>query len=151
VKAIVIIAAVTGLAACTGTDSHPDHPPSQVTFEGNDAILHVEVADTPDARRQGMMGLQDLPTDQGMAFVFDRPVESTFWMKDTVIPLTIAFVDQEGRVIGVRDMEPCWAEPCPRYGVEEPYVLAVEANLGWFRDHEIGPGDRAELKVMAYL
>ncbi len=96
------------------------------------------------------MGVESMPANEGMAFIFDEPVLSPFWMKDTLIPLSIAFVDEEERVIGVRDMQPCEADPCPTYGVDEPYVLAIEANLGWFDDHGIGAGDRAELRTSAY-
>lgn len=96
------------------------------------------------------MGVERLPADEGMAFVFDEPVSSTFWMKDTLIPLSIAFVDEADRVIGVRDMQPCEADPCPTYGVDGPYILAIEANLGWFDEHGIEAGDRAELRMSAY-
>jgi hypothetical protein len=148
-KRIVVITVTAALVACTGSDTNPDRPPSTVTFEGSDAVLSVEVADDAEERRRGLMGVEDLPEDQGMAFVFDEPVSSTFWMKDTLIPLSIAFVDENGRVIGLREMEPCRADPCPTYGADGPYVLAVEANAGWFREHGVQPGDRAELEVMA--
>ena len=78
------------------------------------------------------MGVEQLPADEGMAFVFGGARGSTFWMKDTLIPLSIAFVDEAGRVIDVLDMQPCESDPCPTYGVDEPYVLAIEANIGWF-------------------
>jgi uncharacterized membrane protein (UPF0127 family) len=85
-----------------------------------------------------------------MAFVFDELSDSTFWMRDTLIPLSIAFVDDTGRVIGVRDMEPCEADPSPTYGTDRPFVLAIEANLGWFDRAGIEVGDHAELKMSAY-
>jgi uncharacterized membrane protein (UPF0127 family) len=141
--------ALTGCAGDTIADS-PNRPPSTVAFEGTDALLHVEIADETGEQRRGLMGVRDLPADQGMAFVFDEAVDSTFWMKETLIPLSIAFVDESDRVIGVRDMEPCEIEPCPSYGVAEPYVLAIEANLGWFDEHGVEVGDRAELRVSAY-
>lgn len=149
-KTFALVVALVVLAACSGTDQHPDRPPSTVTFEGTDTLLYVEVADQPAERRQGLMGVEHLPADEGMAFVFDQAVSSTFWMKDTLIRLSIAFIDDEGRVIGLRDMQPCEADPCPSYGVDEPYVLAVEANIRWFQDHGIEAGDSAELRMMAY-
>lgn len=118
-----------------------------MSFEGADALLYVDVADDAEERRRGLMGVESLPADEGMAFVFDEPVSSTFWMKDTLIPLSIAFVDEGGTVIDVLDMQPCETDPCPTFGVGEPYVLAVEANLGWFDDHGVGEGDRAELRA----
>src|SRR4026209_1612463 len=131
--------ALVGLVACGGPDHHPDRPPSTVAFDGSDAVLYVDVADTAQEQQKGLMGVATLPADEGMAFVFEKPVDSTFWMKDTLIPLSIAFVDDSGRMIGVRDMEPCGADPCPTYGANQPFVLAIEANLGWF--------DRAGIEV----
>jgi uncharacterized membrane protein (UPF0127 family) len=78
-----------------------------------------------------------------MAFVWDQPVTASFWMKDTLIPLAIAFVAQDGRIVTIAEMTPCRADPCPTYPAAAPYVLAVEANAGWFDRHAIGEGDSA--------
>lgn len=147
-----IVAAVVVLApmGCTAGDEHRDRPPSEVTFEGSDAVLYVEVADEAEERRRGLMGVHHLPEDEGMAFVFEQPVTTGFWMKDTLIPLSIAFLDEDHRVVGLDEMEPCAAEPCPSYRADEPYVVAIEANAGWFEDHGVQEGDGAELEVMAY-
>jgi uncharacterized protein len=149
---LAALASLVVLMGCAGETigNPPDRPPSTVTFEGTDALLYVDVADQPGEQRQGLMDVDHLPTDQGMAFVYDEPVDSTFWMKDTTIPLSIAFFDENGRLIGMRDMRPCHSDPCPSYGIDEPYVLAIEANLGWFDEHGIEPGDRAKLRVSAY-
>jgi uncharacterized membrane protein (UPF0127 family) len=149
VLAFVSLAFLTGCAG--GTIADPSNrPPSTVAFEGTDALLYVDIADETGEQRRGLMGVEHLPADQGMAFVFHEAVNSTFWMKETLIPLSIAFVDENGRVIGLRDMEPCQSDPCPSYGVAEPYVLAIEANLGWFVEHGIESGNRAKLRVSAY-
>jgi uncharacterized protein len=138
------------LAGCDSSSRSAPVPPSTVTFGGTEATLHVEVADEADEQRRGLMGVGDLPADQGMAFVWSEPVGSTFWMKNTLVPLSVAFVDETGRVIDVLDMEPCEEDPCPKFGISEPYVLAVEANLGWFDDHDVDIGDRAELRTSLY-
>ena len=148
-KTFAVAMALAGLVACSGTDNQTNRPASTVTFDGSDAVLYVAVAETAQEQRRGLMGVESLPADEGMAFVFDEPANSTFWMKDTLIPLSIAFVDENGRVIGLREMQPCEADPCPTYGIEEPYVLAIEANLGWFDAAGIEVGDRAELRVSA--
>ena len=146
---LAALATLTVLAACAGDTgvSSSDRPPSTVTFAGTDARLYVEIADDAQEQRRGLTRVENLPADQGMAFVWTEPVEGTFWMKDTLIPLSIAFVDEGGRVVGIRDMPPCGSDPCPHYGIDEPYVLAIEANLGWFDDHGVELGDRAELQV----
>ena len=149
-KTFAVAISLAGLVACTGTDHIPARPPSTVTFGGSDAVLHVEIADKAYEQRKGLMGVETLPADEGMAFVFDGPSDTTFWMRDTLIPLSVAFVDDAGRVIGVRDMAPCEADPCPTYGIDRPFVLAIEANLGWFDRAGIEVGDRAELRVSAY-
>ena len=113
--------------------------------------LWVDVADEDGERRRGLMEVEHLPADEGMAFVFDEPVSGGFWMKNTLIPLSIAFVGEGGNVVGVLDMEPCEADPCPSYGIDDAYVLAIEANQGWFEDNGIGVGDRAELQTSGGL
>ena len=149
-KTFAVAISLAGLVACGGTDHHSDRPPSTVVFDGSDAVLHVDVAETSQEQERGLMGVETLPNDVGMAFVFDGLTDSTFWMKDTLVPLSIAFVDDSGRVIGVRDMQPCDSDPCPTYGIDRPYVLAIEANLGWFAEAGIEVGDRAELRVSPY-
>jgi uncharacterized membrane protein (UPF0127 family) len=151
-RILAVLVSLTALAACAddAVRNPPPRPSSTMTFGGTDATLSVEVADETDEQRRGLMGIEHLPADQGMAFVWPEPVNGTFWMKDTLIPLSIAFVDEGGRVIDVLDMQPCETDPCPTYGVGEPYVLAIEANLGWFDDHSIGAGDRAELGASLY-
>ena len=149
-KFFAVAMTLAGLVTCGGIDSQTNRPASTVTFDGSGAVLYVAVADTAQEQQKGLMGVEMLAADEGMVFVFDEPANSTFWMKDTLIPLSIAFVDESGRVIGVRDMQPCEADPCPTYGIDEPYVLAIEANLGWFDRAGIEGGDHAELKVSAY-
>ena len=149
-KILTVAVVLAGLVACSGTDTYPDRPPSTVAFDNVDALLYVDVADDADEQRRGLSGIEQLPADEGMAFVWPEPVGSAFWMKDTLIPLSIAFVDESGSVIDVLDMQPCESDPCPTYGVDESYVLAVEANLGWFDDHGVGAGDRAELRTSLY-
>ena len=147
-RIIIALVSLILVGACTDDAPEPSDalPGSTMTFGGTDATLAVDLADDPQERRKGLMGIEELPADHGMAFVWPGPVDSTFWMKDTLVPLSVAFVDESGLVIDVLDMEPCDTDPCPSYGIDEPFVLAVEANLGWFDDHGVGAGDRAELQ-----
>jgi len=133
------------LTACAQDDPPTsDDAVGTITFEGG-TTLDVRVADDPDERASGLMGVESLPDDEGMAFDFgDQPQTGEFWMKDTLIPLSIAFVDEGRRIVTILEMEPCEAEPCPTYGSDEPYVRAIEANAGWFERHGIEVGDRIE-------
>ena len=95
------------------------------------------------------MGRTALPSDQGMVFVFDRPTTDGFWMKNTLIPLSIAFWDERNRVVAILDMPPCRDDLCPTYEPDQPYVGAVEANLGYFEDHSIEVGDQVKFTEQA--
>jgi uncharacterized membrane protein (UPF0127 family) len=109
-------------------------------------VLHVEIAETEAARQRGLMDRTSLAPDTGMAFLFDSPVQTSFYMKDTLIPLSIAFWDQTRRIVTILDMAPCRANPCPDYYAQRPYVGAVEANQGFFSEHGIAIGDEVELE-----
>ena len=106
----------------------------------------MEIAETDAARQRGLMGRTSLARDAGMAFLFDAPVEAGFYMKDTLIPLSIAFWGQDSAIVAILDMEPCRADPCPDYFAGRAFVGAAEANQGFFAEHGIGVGDRVELE-----
>jgi uncharacterized protein len=107
--------------------------------------LRVQIAETEQDRQSGLMGARHLDADAGMAFLFDGTTSATFWMKDTLIPLSIAFWQPDGRIVAVLDMTPCHADPCRRYSAGAPYVGAVEANQGYFRAHGVQLGDVVKL------
>ena len=109
----------------------------------------VEVADTAAERAKGLMDRESLSPYDGMAFVWAEPVESSFWMKDTLIPLSIAFWDEDGKIVSVMDMEPCEADPCPTYGPDAPYVGAVEVGQGEFERRGVGVGDTVDLSTQS--
>ena len=111
--------------------------------------LTVQISDTPALRDKGLMGKTSLAPDSGMAFVWAEPTDSTFWMKDTLIPLSVAFWGASGRLVAIREMTPCKADPCETYGSPVAYVGAVEANAGWFAAHGAKVGDAIELKRSA--
>ena len=108
------------------------------------STLQVEVARTPRELDRGLMYRKSLPADSGMLFDSGGEVETAFWMKDTSIPLSIAFIDSGGKVLAIKDMAPFDLRP-----VEPPgeYRYAVEANRGWFRDHGIRSGDFAKITL----
>ena len=108
--------------------------------------FRVEVADTEAEREVGLMGRTALDADAGMVFLFDGTTTASFWMKDTLIPLSIAFWGTDGRIVGILDMEPCEADPCPTFNPGVPYVGALEANLGSFSDRGVAVGDTVRLE-----
>jgi uncharacterized membrane protein (UPF0127 family) len=115
--------------------------------------LAVEIADTPDASARGLMGVTHLSDEQGMAFLPGEPSTVPFWMKDTLIPLDVAFWDRRGRIFDIQQMQPCkipegqLAETvCPRYQPSGPYVGALEVNLGLFQRSGVQAGATVQLE-----
>ena len=92
------------------------------------------------------MDVRHLDADAGMAFLFDGPVRTGFWMKHTLIPLSIAFWDTGGRIVDILEMTPCTKVPCPIYSPKDVYVGAVEANRGFFASAGVEAGDRLTLR-----
>jgi uncharacterized membrane protein (UPF0127 family) len=91
------------------------------------------------------MGRTSLPADAGMVFVYPEDHAGPFWMKGTLIPLSIAFYAADGRILRILDMQPCEADPCPLYDPEVPYRGALEVNEGAFADWGITEGDRLRI------
>ena len=107
-------------------------------------LVHVEVADTPDEWERGLMGRQSLAPDSGMLFVFPGPETVAFWMKDTPLPLSIAFIDEQGQVLDVQDMAPETTTP---HSSPAPYRFALEVSQGYFAPFGIGPGAHVTLSL----
>ncbi|WHY54359.1 DUF192 domain-containing protein [Peribacillus simplex] len=103
--------------------------------------LTVQVADTQRKRDKGLMFVRKLPENEGMLFVFSEEIYGGFWMKNTLIPLSIAFLDSAGVILKILDMEPCIKDICPIYDPEISYHYAIEVNLGWFEKNQIKVGD----------
>jgi uncharacterized membrane protein (UPF0127 family) len=135
--------------ACGSADASDPNATAALSIRTDDGTvsLDVQVADTPDERQTGLMGRESLSPYDGMAFVWGEPVVSSFWMKDTLIPLSIAFWDDAGRIISILDMNPCTVDPCPSYGPDEPFVGAVEVERGTLEEHGVAVGDQVELTV----
>jgi uncharacterized protein len=107
--------------------------------------INVEVADEPDEWRVGLMHRRSLGPNAGMIFVFPQPIRGGFWMKNTLIPLSIAFLDRRGRILRIMVMSPCRADPCPTYDPKVAYKGALEVNRGSFSRWGARRGDRIRL------
>jgi uncharacterized protein len=146
--AIVLVIALIALS-CGGQDPEAPQQPEAVLEigSGGDTVeVDVEVADTSLERSRGLSGREELAENAGMVFLVPEPTESFFWMKDTLIPLSVAFWDQQGRIFRIHHMEPCPAEPCIQYPPGAPWTGAVEVNQGFFEDHGVEVGDVVRLK-----
>jgi uncharacterized membrane protein (UPF0127 family) len=115
---------------------------------GQSVVLSIEIADTPDERAIGLMNRESLPDDGGMLFDFGADVQAGFWMKNTLIPLSIAFIDKDGVIVHIEDMEPQTEE---LHYSPSLYRYAIEVNQGWYADNGITAGDTVLRAVNATL
>lgn len=142
--AFLLIGFAAGCGDSPDSSQNDGFSEAHVVFTGSDgqeAELKVEVARTGPERAQGLMNRDKLDADSGMIFIWDDPTLGGFWMKDTYIPLSIAFISADGTIVDIQDMQPLdLANHMPKAS----YIYAVEANQGWFAEHGIKAGDRAE-------
>ena len=104
--------------------------------------IKVEVVRTEKEKEKGLMFRESLGKDEGMLFIYDREEMLSFWMKNTRIPLSIAFIDQQGRIVDIQDMEPFSLRT--RVSAR-PAQYALEVNQGWFKKNGIDVGDVVKL------
>lgn len=114
-------------------------------------VLDVEIADDNYKRSLGLMNRKVLKDGKGMLFVFDQEQELSFWMKNTLIPLSIGYFDQDQKLFQILDMTP--ASPMevrpPSYPSSRPGKFALEVPVGWFNRHKIKPGATFSFVEMA--
>jgi len=103
--------------------------------------ISVEIADTPALRETGLMHRDSLPADHGMLFVYADEQMRSFWMRNTKIPLDIAFIDRNGSIVNIEQME---AQTDENTISTAPAMYALEMSLGWFEANGVGIGDRLE-------
>jgi uncharacterized membrane protein (UPF0127 family) len=100
--------------------------------------IEAEVAATNPARMQGLMHRRAMPDQRGMLFVFPQNAQHCMWMKNTFLPLSVAFLDEEGRITNIEDMQP---QTETNHCAARPARYALEMNLGWFARRGLKAGD----------
>lgn len=121
-------------------DDLPARGHAWVIFGGD--TVRAEVARTSEDRERGLMYREEVPEGTGMLFVFEDEEVRSFWMRNTYVPLDIAYMDAGMQIVSIKQMEP---ETDELYSSEAPAMFALEAPMGWFEDHGIEEGDRAEI------
>ncbi len=112
-----------------------------VRLKAGNQTIHAEVATTEEERSQGLMYRKSLPKNSGMLFVFERPARSCMWMKNTLIPLSVAFIDHDGIIVNIEEMKPLTTDShCSAGWIR----YALEMNAKWFSKHGLKPGSRIE-------
>jgi uncharacterized protein len=122
-----------------------DFPTGTVRIHGNDQVhtLRVEIAETDEQRERGLMYRTSMPEEAGMLFTYPMDTEGGFWMYNTRIPLSIAYIRSDGTILQIVQMEPCpseFATMCPSYPARLPYRYALEVNQGYYEQRGIQPG-----------
>ncbi len=102
-------------------------------------LIQAEVAQTPAQRQIGLMNRPAMGANEGMLFVFEAPAQQCFWMKNTLLPLSIAFLADDGTVVNIEDMQP---QALDSHCSAKAVRYALEMNQGWFAKRGIKPGTR---------
>lgn len=133
--------AVAFLSLCLASQSLWAQSMPRTTLSIGMYRVDVEVAATQKNREIGLMNRKSLPPFEGMFFVFDAPQRVCMWMKNTLIPLSVAFLDEEGKIINIEDMQP---QTENNHCAARPARYALEMNLGWFKSKGFGEGTKIE-------
>ena len=108
-----------------------------VTLNAGIHLIKAEVASTEAQREQGLMFRKQMAPNEGMVFVFDAPAGVCMWMKNTLIPLSVAFLDQKGAIINIEEMK---AQTLDSHCAQKAAFYALEMNQGWFKQKHLKPG-----------
>lgn len=121
-----------------------------ITAEINDQELFLEIADNRFLREIGLSQREFLNENSGMLFIYDYEIqELTFWMKDTLIPLDIFFLNKDFEIVYIiKNMEVCKQDPCPQYTSEKKAKYAIEVNAGWIEKNNIKVGDTVNFTAL---
>ena len=128
-------AALLSLVACGAGAQNARFPTIQLSAGMH--LIQAEVAQTDAQRQQGLMFREKMANNHGMVFVFDQLTSQCMWMKNTPLPLSVAFIDAEGKIVNIEDMQP---KTLDSHCSAKPVKYALEMNLGWFKQKNVKPG-----------
>src|SRR5688572_29131184 len=127
------------LIAAVALEADAQLAPRTTTLKFGTHTLKVEVVASDADRARGLMHRKPMGRNDGMLFIFDEPAYHAMWMKDTLIPLSVSFVDAQGTILNILDMEPQTLDTHMSAG---PSIYAIEVNKGWFAEKKVKPGDK---------
>lgn len=113
--------------------------------DDKELIIPIEIADKPELWSLGLMYRKDIPWEYGMLFIFPTDELGGFWMKNTLIPLDIAFIDANKTIFNIQRMDPCEGIDCPVYYSPKPYRYALEVRAGFFERFGFDIGSKIEI------
>jgi len=138
----LILVFFTVLSGCSGLEKFEKRD-LVIEGRGGNVTVKAEIARTSAQHSQGLMYRKEMKDDHGMLFIFERDDNISFWMKNTLIPLSIAFISSDGRILDIRDMEPGNLNPVQP---GRSFRYALEMNRGWFERTGIATGDKLKLQ-----
>ncbi len=135
IRSLIAIAAL--LCAFSAAAQDPQMNLPRVKLSAGMHLIDSQVASTPEQRSTGLMYRKDMPQHEGMLFVFEQPSMQCFWMKNTLLPLTAAFVADDGTIVNLADMKP---QTTDSHCSAQPVRYVLEMNQGWFAKKNIKAG-----------
>jgi len=137
----LLLCTTLAFAAGAGAQDSPDGTPQtdlqRVALQAGMFRIEAQVAATPQQREIGLMYRREMPQHEGMLFVFEEPATQCFWMKNTRLPLTAAFVADDGTIVNLADMKP---QTTDSHCSEKPVRYVLEMNQGWFSAKHLKAG-----------
>ena len=136
-KLLAIFSTATLLAASAGAAIAQNQQFNTIQLSAGMHLIKAEVAASDSQREQGLMFREKMPNNSGMVFVFEEPMKQCMWMKNTLLPLSVAFIDEQGRIVNIEDMQ---QKTLDTHCSARPVKYALEMNVGWFNQKHIKPG-----------
>lgn len=138
---ILLIFLIIFLASCK---KFPENPQKEILIDNGKYLIKInaEIADDKLEMEKGLMFREKLEENSGMLFIFENEEYQTFWMKNTLIPLDIIFIDRGFEIVGVESAQPCRKNPCQLYSSPSPAKYVLEVNAGFAARNKIEVGDK---------
>jgi uncharacterized protein len=133
------LAFALALAAAAALAQEPQMNLPRVQLSAGMHQIQAQVAATPDQRMTGLMHRKEMPQHEGMLFVFEQPAQQCFWMKNTLLPLSVAFVGDDGTIVNIEEMKP---QTLDSHCSARPVRYVLEMNTGWFAKKGVKPGEK---------
>lgn len=128
------------LACCSASAQQPTRFPV-ISLTAGIHVIRAEVAAHEAERQQGLMLREKMGPNEGMVFLFEAPAGVCMWMKNTLIPLSVAFIDENSKIVNIEDMQP---QSTDSHCAKKPVRYALEMNQGWFKQKNVKPGSTIE-------
>ena len=138
-RAALVFGLLAALTSATWSRDEPQRNLPRVALTAGMHLIHAQLATTPEQRSTGLMFRAEMPVNEGMLFVFEEPAGQCFWMKNTLLPLTAAFVADDGTIVNLADMKP---QTTDSHCSEKPVRYVLEMNQGWFTKRGLKAGMR---------